>query len=545
MTVGGFGGNQGGGQSRDSAPPPSVIPPSVAPASGVVDSSARASMIMIPTAPPASPRTLGRYELLVPIAEGGMASVWAARIKSQRGFQKIVAIKQMRPELTQDDNFETMFLDEASLVSRLRHPNLAEILDLGDEDDQLFQVMEFVDGEPLNRLLRQKRGPLPIPLAVLIAKEVCAGLHAAHELLDDKGQLVGLVHRDISLQNILVTYDGVTKVIDFGVAKAVSNQQKTQIGQVKGKVPYMSPEQAVGDPVDRRTDIFALGIVLYQLITGKHPFRGDTELETMMHICDKKPAAPPSTLVKTIPPALEAVVMKALEKNKEVRYGTMAEMLRGLEGALPIDQVAKTTDLASFMKELLGTRGEQRRLAIQEAGRLADLAAPSGPRPATVPPSARLTAASVMAGVPSPHATLPPGSLPPGSVPHTNPALSTQPRGAPAPAPAPKSAWARLMAGSGRTILLIAVMGTAGVGIGLGVVSFLMPSAADTGLSPIMKLYPSLARTKQLAGVLSRVKFAPPPPPAATTAAPKASSAPTKKPKGKTPVKKQPEFMPL
>jgi serine/threonine-protein kinase len=331
-------------------------------------------------------RTLGRYELLVPIAEGGMASVWAARMKGQRGFQKIVAIKQMRPELTDDPNFETMFLDEASLVSRLRHPNLAEILDLGEEEDVLYQVMEFVDGEPLNRLLRQSRGGIPVPLAVRIVKEASSGLHMAHELRDEDGNYVNLVHRDVSLQNVLVTYDGVTKVIDFGVAKALSNLQKTNVGQVKGKVPYMSPEQAVGEPLDRRTDIFALGIVLYQLLTGKHPFRGDSDLETIMRICDTAPVQPPSIHNKLIPPELDALVGKALAKHRSARFATMSEMQRALEVVLPADQQASSEDVARFMQKHLGDRGEKRRLSIQEAGRALDQAAVLAGGPKTIPP---------------------------------------------------------------------------------------------------------------------------------------------------------------
>lgn len=349
-----------------------------------------------------SGRTLGRYELLIPIAEGGMASVWAARMRGQRGFQKIVAIKQMKPELSDDPNFETMFLDEASLVSQLKHPHLAEILDLGEENDILYQVMEFVDGEPLNLLLRKAKGGIPVPICVRLTREACSGLHAAHELRDENGFPLNLVHRDVSLQNILVTYDGVTKIIDFGVAKALSNAQKTSAGQVKGKVPYMSPEQIVsGGTIDRRSDIFALGIVLYQLVTGKHPFRGDTDLETMMHICDPKPAVPPSKLVPTIPPALDQIIGKALEKERNQRFSTMDEMLRALELALPPDQHASSEDVARFMREYLGQRGDQRRQAIQDAGRALDVAAglpvtgsgrlrtlpPGAVRVAPVPPS--------------------------------------------------------------------------------------------------------------------------------------------------------------
>ena len=230
--------------------------------------------------------TLGRYELLVPIAQGGTAAVWAARMKGPRGFEKIVAAKVMLTELLDDPDAETMFLDEARLVARIRHPNVAEVLDLGEERGVLFLVMEWVDGEPLTVIAREARalGGVPLNIALKIAKQACAGLHAAHDLRDDQGTLVGLVHRDVSPQNVLVGHDGQVKVIDFGVAKAASNQLRTSVGQMKGKVAYMAPEQALGEPVDRRTDVFALGVVLYQLITGKHPFRGDNEFATLGRI---------------------------------------------------------------------------------------------------------------------------------------------------------------------------------------------------------------------------------------------------------------------
>lgn len=532
MSSGGSGNDEGDRGSLVPGPPASTM-----------------SMIMMPVAAPT--KTLGRYELLVPIAEGGMASVWAARMKGQRGFQKIVAIKQMRPELCDDPNFETMFLDEAALVSRLKHPNLAEIFDLGEEEGHLYQVMEYVDGEPLNRVLRQKRGPLPIPLAVLIGKQACAALHMAHELRDENGNLVGLVHRDISLQNILVSQEGVTKVIDFGVAKAMSNQQKTSIGQVKGKVPYMSPEQAIGDPVDRRTDIFALGIVLYQLVTGKHPFRGETELETMMHICDKKPVVPASKLLPSIPPALDAVLMKALAKDKNDRYSTTTEMLRELEMALPPGEHATGDDLSQFMRTLLGARAEQRRLAIQEAGRLADAgSANSERRPGTVPPSARLTTSSITSarppssapessiassrssGVANPSSIPPPGSS--STMPPSNPALKSTPSGKPAPPVPPKRTWKTALAGSTRTILIIAVMGSAGIGIGLGVMSALTPTAEGPGLAAVDTLYPALRRARSVALAISSAKATVAAPTSTASGSPSATpstSASAKKPR--------------
>src|SRR6185369_4208853 len=223
----------------------------------------------------------------MPIAAGGMAMVWAARLKGTRGFQKIVAVKTMLPKLSEDDQFEKMFLDEASLASRVRHPNAVEILDLGEQDGVLFLAMEWIDGIPLNQLMKaaKRKTGVPTTVATRIVIQACAGLHAAHELTDAKGKLIGLVHRDISPQNILVTFDGVAKVVDFGVAKATAlGEGTTREGQLKGKIGYVAPEQERGEPIDRRADVFAMGIVLYTLTTGKHPFRKDSDTATLFSI---------------------------------------------------------------------------------------------------------------------------------------------------------------------------------------------------------------------------------------------------------------------
>ena len=327
---------------------------------------------------------LGRYELLVPIAQGGTASVWAARMKGPRGFEKIVAAKCLLSELLDDPDAETMFLDEARLVARIRHPNVAEVLDLGEERGVLFLVMEWVDGEPLTVIAREARarGGVPLDIALKIARQACAGLQAAHDLRDDQGQLVGLVHRDVSPQNVLVGHDGQVKVIDFGVAKAASNQLRTNVGQMKGKVAYMAPEQALGDPVDRRTDVFALGVVLYQLITGKHPFRGDNEFATLGRIRNKEPIEPPNRLLPSLPDAVNDVIVKALSKPREGRFQTMSELQRAIEKASPA-QDSGNEALAAFMKSILGGRGEKKRAAIRLAMQRVD---EKQPVEAAVPP---------------------------------------------------------------------------------------------------------------------------------------------------------------
>jgi len=321
-------------------------------------------------------QTIGRYEFLVPIAKGGMAAVWAARLKGTRGFAKTVAIKTMLPTLSDDPLFEQMFLDEAQLAAQIHHPNVVEIMDLGEENDVLYQVMEYVDGEALGQILwvtakNQKR--IPVEIAVRMITDACAGLHAAHELRSVDGTHMNLVHRDISPQNILVTYDGVVKIVDFGVAKAAGRTaSETTAGQIKGKAPYMSPEQALGKKIDRRTDIFAMGIVLYQVATGKHPFRGESDLATLHNILYQDVPSPRFVDPK-FPRPLEAVIHKALARDPDKRFQTAAEMASALQRVFPPTQrPAQVSDVGAYLRDLMGDVGDKRRKALAEAIRRAD-----------------------------------------------------------------------------------------------------------------------------------------------------------------------------
>ncbi len=321
-------------------------------------------------------QVLGRYELLMPVARGGMASVWAARLKGTRGFQKLVAIKTMLPGLVDDPSFERMFLDEASLASQVRHPHVIEIMDLGEQDRILYLVMEWVSGEALSIIMKYAatRGGIPLPIAVHIATQTCRGLHAAHELREPDGVLVGLVHRDVSPQNVLVTYDGVVKVVDFGVAKATARlDTQTEAGQLKGKIAYMSPEQLRGEKIDRRTDVFAMGILLYMMTTGKHPFRGDDQAQTIARISSDEPATLPSMLVPGYPAGLEACLMQALAKDSAKRYPSANDMLLGLTRALP-SAMRESTDeeVSEFIRRLLPDRLERQKQAIKQALEQAD-----------------------------------------------------------------------------------------------------------------------------------------------------------------------------
>jgi serine/threonine-protein kinase len=323
-------------------------------------------------------RVLGRYELLLPVAKGGMAEVWAARLRGSRGFQKIFAIKTILPHAIEDTRMERMLLDEASLAAEIRHPNVVETLELGEAEGTLYLVMEWIDGEPLGRVLElaKARGGLPLRAAVNLAAQVCRGLHAAHELADENGAPLGIVHRDVSPQNILVTHRGAAKLVDFGIAKATNLASAlTEHGEVKGKFSYMAPEQVRGEHIDRRADVFALGIVLYLATTGRHPFKGQHPAEIVQRIASRHPPAKPSTLVKNYPAALQGVVMRALAKARDERFDSAQEMLAALERAMPeAFDAAFESELAQYMQLLLAASRGARQKKIRAAQLACDTA---------------------------------------------------------------------------------------------------------------------------------------------------------------------------
>ncbi|MEI9940612.1 MAG: serine/threonine-protein kinase [Pseudomonadota bacterium] len=313
---------------------------------------------------------LGRYELLLPIAKGGMAEVWAARLHGTRGFQKVVAIKTILSGAIDDARMEEMFLVEAELAAQIHHPNVVGTIDLGEHDGVLYLVMEWVDGESLNVLMQKaaNHGGVPLAIGVNLIGQACQGLYAAHQLRDDQGALLGVVHRDVSPHNVLVTFSGTAKLVDFGIAKATSQASSTEAGEVKGKFAYMAPEQVRAQPVDARTDLFALGILLYQITTGKHPFRGENPAETLQNICADRGPTPPSAFLPEYPAELEAVVLKALAKNPDQRFFSANDMLTALEKAMPGPLEASfEVQVAEYLKQLFGTRASERRTALRVA----------------------------------------------------------------------------------------------------------------------------------------------------------------------------------
>jgi eukaryotic-like serine/threonine-protein kinase len=298
-----------------------------------------------------------------------MASVWIARLRGKHGFQKLIAIKTILPQFASDPRFQKMFLDEAHIAAGIEHVNVAQILDLGEEHDVLYLVMEFVDGDSMSKLLRatDKKGiKIPPGIVLRLLADACAGLHAAHELRGRDGTPLGVVHRDVSPQNILVTNEGFAKVIDFGIAKARDRVAgDTGAGLLKGKVHYMPPEQAVGKIVDRRADVWAIGAIAYHLLSGKTAFDAPNQLATLHLLTSGKPPLP---LPSTVHPSIAHVVRAAMSFDKEKRIPTCAALKKALEEAMSeADLVTTTDDVAAFLAEHLSDRKKQRQQAIELA----------------------------------------------------------------------------------------------------------------------------------------------------------------------------------
>jgi serine/threonine-protein kinase len=300
----------------------------------------------------------GRYELLRKIAAGGMGQVLLAR-KGAEGFEKLVVIKRILPHLVEDEEFFTMFVDEAKITMRLDHPNIARINEFGVENGVHFIEMEYVAGEDVRRLDKRARianNPLPLGVILRVIADAAAGLDFAHKAKDSKGVPLNLVHRDVSPQNVLVGFDGAVKLIDFGVAKAAGRAQHTATGILKGKFPYMSPEQADGLDLDARSDVFALGIVLWELLTGKRLFKGENDLMTQ-RLVKSCQVPPPSQVEPAVPQALDDVVLRALAKEPNDRYPDAGAFRMALEDfALAQKIPASNAHLVAFMQNLYADR---------------------------------------------------------------------------------------------------------------------------------------------------------------------------------------------
>jgi serine/threonine-protein kinase len=319
----------------------------------------------------AVPRTIGRYALHGEIASGGMATIHIGRLLGPVGFARTVAIKRLHPPLARDPEFVAMFLDEARLAARIRHPNVVSTLDVVATEGELFVVMEYVPGESLARLLRVVRTAkdmVPEPIAATIMVGVLHGLHAAHEARDERGQPLGIVHRDVSPHNILVGTDGDAHLIDFGIAKARGRMQVTRQGQIKGKLSYMPAEQLMGQGLDHRADVFAASIVLWESLTGQRLFQGTDDGDVYAKVLLGK-VDPPSLHAKGLSPEIDAIVLRGLARDRTQRYQTAREMALALEGAIPL---APPSQVGRWVESLVGEALADRTAQIAGVERLVE-----------------------------------------------------------------------------------------------------------------------------------------------------------------------------
>lgn len=365
--------------------------------------------------------TLGSYQLLREVGKGGFAAVWLARQSGPGGFDRLVAIKTIRPEFGMDAHFRRMLLDEARLAAHIEHPNVARIIELGEDDEMLFLVMEYVRGLPLQTLRRRIEAQgetIPVAIVLRVLADTCAGLHAAHHV-EHAGKHLSVIHRDVSPQNILVDHHGVAKLIDFGIAKAIDRlSDDTKTGLAKGKVRYMAPEQARGGNIDQRADLWSIGAVAYDLIQGHPPFDGPNDVARISALIGD---GPPLPFTVKVPKAVEEIILRALSRNLETRYESAVQLKKALEHAgaqLGLD--ATHEDVERFFRpyvteasRLTPITDQDLRVCLagpvnQNALETQDIVAPSAPHDASPADSTSSDSSEESAYFPDSGHTLPP-----------------------------------------------------------------------------------------------------------------------------------------
>src|SRR5436190_10823109 len=331
------------------------------------------------------PTRFGKYLLLERIAVGGMAEVFVAKAFGVEGFERLLAIKRILPTMGEDAEFIRMFVDEARLAVQLAHANIVQVLELGKHDESLYIAMEYISGRDLRQLMerfRKRQQPMPLPQACLIVAEVCEALDHAHRKKDAQGRSLGIVHRDVSPQNVLVSFEGGVKLIDFGIAKAESRLQKTQSGILKGKFSYMSPEQVKGNAVDGRGDIFACGILLWELVCGEKLFTGESDYAVLEKI--RAGAVPsPRSRNPQCPQALEKVILRALAPDPARRYPAASQLHDDLmRFTMASGSVFGSRQLAAWLRDELkaGFEKEQQRMRAWLAATADDAGPAASPR---------------------------------------------------------------------------------------------------------------------------------------------------------------------
>jgi serine/threonine protein kinase len=305
------------------------------------------------------PIQFGKYSLFERIGRGGMAEVFKGRIQGPAGFERVFVVKRILPHLSDDATFIRMFVEEAKLSARLNHPNIVHIFELGAVEGEYFISMEYIRGHDLSETMRaiwKQLGPPRPELVAYIGREACRGLAYAHGLTDETGKPLGMIHRDVSPSNVMLSYEGAVKLLDFGIAKALGDtSEATKSGTMKGKYAYMAPEQTEGDNVDHRSDIFACGIVLHEVLTGRRLFKGTNDVQTIERVraCQ---VPPPSAQNPAVPPALDAIVLKALARNPAQRWQSAADMADALDDVVH-DARFQPTHLAGLLHQLFPTEG--------------------------------------------------------------------------------------------------------------------------------------------------------------------------------------------
>lgn len=361
------------------------------------------------------PIPFGKYYLLDRIAVGGMAEVFKAKAFGVEGFERLIAVKRILPSIAEDEEFITMFIDEAKIAVQLQHANIAQIFDLGKVGDSFFIAMEYVAGKDMRAIfdaMRKSGEPVPIPMAAYIAMKVCEGLDYAHNKKDASSRDLNLVHRDVSPQNILISFDGEVKIIDFGIAKAAGKAGKTQAGILKGKFGYMSPEQVRGLPLDRRSDIFAIGICLWEMLTGERLFIGESDFSTLEKVRNVE-IVPPSSYNKRIPEELEKIILKTLSKDVEDRYQGAMDLHDDLQSWMYTSgNFFARKDLGAFQQHIFKDDIEKERAVDEGMGDLARSTVPPPPRVAQ-PGTGRATARPGAPPPPPPRASQAPPPPPP------------------------------------------------------------------------------------------------------------------------------------
>jgi serine/threonine protein kinase len=494
-----------------------------------------------------SPRNLGRYRLYGELAAGGMATVHFGRQVGSGGFSKMVAIKRLHPQFGKIPEFVDMFLAEARLAARIRHPSVVQPLDVLRVEDEVFLVMEYVEGDSLSRLMKAtiaRQEKVPLPVAVAILSGVLRGLHAAHEAKSDKGEPLGIVHRDVSPQNVLVGIDGTARVIDFGIAKAADSVQITREGELKGKLAYIAPEILNGQRGSRRSDLYAAAVVLWEVLTAQRLFDADYQSAVLANILHR-PVDPPSDFIPGLPPLLDIVVMKGLARDPSDRYATAREMAIALEEATPAASAAVVGEwvelVAARSLENRGKRvaqiealsseedsGEEPEEVLSEfvtvstaEPRVASVLPPTPPRPTSItgpmaapePPPRSLPAPVSLTGtlqsqqapkLPPPSAPfppsapmrsstpMPPSALPPPDIVVAHEAVPSAPVW-PVPGIAPSAAGATVQLGpkkrssGGGIVVLILLLALAAAVLYVGLPEFLKHSytsvAAESGVT--------------------------------------------------------------